>query len=222
MNVAQMRRELRDQWLNKNYIEGRGGATVEVLGASFLADEESIFGEVNAGYVERELEWYRSQSLNLGTFPGGAPKVWEVCASYGGFVNSNYGWCLYSEENGSQLHHVTEELKRNPSSRRATAIYTRPSMHVDATRDGMQDFMCTNAVEYFVRQSALHCVVQMRSSDAVLGYRNDRAWHLHVLQELAAELSVAVGAIHWQAGSLHVYQRHFTYLELPYDCARRG
>lgn len=212
MRVADVRRELKGLWLEQRFIDGRGGRTVEVLGASFLADEESILGEVNRGYVERELRWYRSQSLNINDFPGGAPKVWCQCAGTDGSINSNYGWCMFSEENGRQYERVLAELRRDPSSRRATAVYTRPSMHVDAVTDGRQDFMCTNAVEYFLR-GALHCVVQMRSSDAVIGYRNDLAWHMHMLYCLADELEVTAGSVHWQAGSLHVYERHFGLLE---------
>ena len=211
--VADVRTELKMLWHEGVFIDGRGGHTVELLGASFLADEESILGTLNEWYVARELKWYMSQSLSLVDFPGGAPKVWCACAGKDDSVNSNYGWCMFSEENGYQYANVLNELLRNPTSRRAVAIYTRPSMHVDAVENGKQDFMCTNAVEYFLRRGSLHCVVQMRSSDAVLGYRNDRVWHKFVLEKLAAELRALVGSIHWQAGSLHVYERHFKLLE---------
>lgn len=213
LSVDSVRRELKRRWLESDIVHGRGGDTVEIVGASFTADEPSIFGKPNEQYIERELGWYVSQSRNLNDFPGGAPSVWLACAAPDGAVNSNYGWCLYSEENGSQYRNVAAELCRNPASRRAIAIYIRPSMHTDAVEDGKQDFICTNAVMYFLRQGRLHCVVQMRSSDAVLGYRNDLTWHRFVLAQLASELRTSVGDIHWQAGSLHVYERHFNLLE---------
>jgi hypothetical protein len=50
-----------------------GSTTVEIIGASFIADEESLFGEVNWDYVRREEEWYNSQSLNVNDIPGGPP-----------------------------------------------------------------------------------------------------------------------------------------------------
>lgn len=213
MQVANIRQQLADKWLAKDIVSGRGGDTIEIIGASFLADEESIFGKLNKEYVARELAWYKSQSRNINTFPGGTPEIWKLCATPYGSINSNYGWCLASNENGRQGYHVLAELQRNPTSRRAIAIYTRPSMHTEAVNNGKQDFICTNAVEYYIRNNKLDCVVQMRSSDVVLGYRNDRAWHLCVLTELATELQVAVGSIIWQAGSLHIYERHFAYLE---------
>ncbi len=209
MIVENIRKLLRDAPI----VEGRGGATKEILGASFIADEDSIFGCVNYSYIQRELEWYKSQSLSLHSFPGGAPKIWRDCADPLGVVNSNYGWCMYSEANGSQFSNVVAELYSNPSSRRACAIYNRPTMHVDATEHGRQDFMCTNAVEYFIRSDLLYCVVQMRSNDAVIGYRNDLAWHRYVLHQLAMSLQVDIGIIYWQVGSLHVYARDFHLLE---------
>ncbi len=212
MTVKDIRQRLFQRWLDGDIISGRGGDTIEIVGASFIADEESIFGPVNSNYVARELAWYDSQSLTLADFPGGAPPGWITSGDLSGGINSNYGWCLYSKENGEQAKHVIAELRKNPQSRRAVTIYTRPSMHIDATADGKQDFICTNTVQYLLRGDKLHCVVQMRSSDVVLGYRNDYAWQLHALKMLAKCLEVSCGTIYWQAGSLHIYERHFFYL----------
>lgn len=212
MNVAGVRKALFQKWLDKDIISGRGGDTIEIVGASFIADEPLIFGVKNQSYVDRELEWYKSQSLSLNNFPGGAPTQWLATADNEGNVNSNYGWCLDSVENGSQRENVIAELLRNPASRRAQAIYNRPSMHKDATEDGKQDFICTNAVQYLLRGGMLHCVVQMRSSDVVYGYQYDFAWHQLVLKEIADVLKVGVGDIYWQTGSLHIYERHFRFL----------
>lgn len=182
---------------------------VELTGVSFVADEPSIFGSVDHDYVARELAWYDSRSLSVDDIPGGAPKVWrDVSSEHGHQVNSNYGTLLYDTTNWSQYREVLAELRRDPLSRRALAIYTRPSMHVEQHRDGMQDFVCTNAVQYLIRDDRLHAVVQMRSNDAVFGYRNDYAWQSTVLDRLAADLDVVHGTITWQVGSLHVYPRH--------------
>ena len=53
----------------------------------------------------------------------------------------------------------------------------------------------------------------MRSNDAVYGYKNDRYWQMYVLSQLAKDLNVEVGDIHWQAASLHIYPRHFKLLD---------
>ncbi|MGZ7196727.1 hypothetical protein ACXWOC_11115, partial [Streptococcus pyogenes] len=76
------------------------------------------------------------------------------------------------------------ELIEKPDSRRAIMIYTRPSMQVDFERDGMSDFMCTNNVQYLIRDGRVHAIVNMRSNDVVFGFRNDYAWQKYVLESL--------------------------------------
>lgn len=228
-----------------------GNSTIEICGASFIADEEAIFGTVNHEYIAREEEWYNSTNRNVNSIPGGAPAIWKAVADADGMINSNYGWCIYSPENGfmpdihlqewktpedlervektmfawagnftdvtdivalqrsSQYIRAVAELKSNPESRRAMMIYTRPSMWLDYNLNGRSDFMCTNAVQYLVRDGAVHAVVQMRSNDAVFGYKNDRAWQLHVLGNVAKALELPVGNLYWQVGSIHVYERHY-------------
>ena len=186
-----------------------GSKTIEVIGANFIANDEVIFGEVNHDYVKREEEWYNSMSLSVNDFPGGPPSVWRAIACEDGLINSNYGWCIKSPENGSQFEKVITELKRNPESRRAILIYTRPSMWSDYNHKGRSDFMCTNAVQYLVRDGMCHSIVQMRSNDALIGYKNDKAWQQHVLNEVAENIGYPPGKIYWQVGSLHVYERDF-------------
>jgi thymidylate synthase len=197
---------------------GDDAPTVEILGASFEADEAAIFGTPDEDYIKREYEWYALQSRTVDNFPGGAPTIWRQISGAGGHINSNYGWCIWSGENYYQYNHVLQELKTNPQSRRASMIYTRPTMHRDAFWEGAQDFICTNAVTYYIRNNELHAVVQMRSNDAVYGYKNDRAWQLHVQEQLAADLNIPVGKLFWQVQNLHVYSRHYKLIEEYKEC----
>lgn len=187
--------------------------TIEILGASFEADEESIFGVPDENYIRREIQWYESQSRSVEDFPGGAPTIWKQVASRSGLINSNYGYLIWNPANGRQYLRVRQELETNPNSRRATMIYTRPTMHYDYYTDGMSDFVCTNAVSYYIRDGLLHAVVQMRSNDAVYGYKNDRAWQLHVMDLLCRDLKIGRGTLHWQVQNLHVYSRHYKLVE---------
>lgn len=191
----------------------------EVIGATFVADEPTIFGTVKEDYVRREIDWYHSMSRRVDDMEPPVPEIWKKIASKDGTINSNYGWCIWSPENGRQLIRCTETLRENPYSRQAVMIYNRPSMHDDAFENGMSDFICTNAVQFLIRTVSvgewpdgekphLHCIVQMRSNDAVFGYKNDLAWHRHVLDMMSKALNVPAGPIIWHAGSLHVYPRH--------------
>jgi len=190
-------------------IDKTGVKMVEFIGASFFADKPTIFGEVNHDYAEREIQWYLSQSLNVNDIPGKVPEIWKKVATPSGEINSNYGWCVFSDGNFTQAEKVVTELKKHPFSRRAVMIYTRPRMWFDYDRDGMSDFMCTNAVQYLVRNGKVWAVVQMRSNDSVFGYKNDRHWQDFMLKWVAEHLNLPAGGIHWQVGSLHVYERHF-------------
>lgn len=190
-------------------IDKSGVKTIELIGATFIADEDAIFGTVNKDYCERELAWYQSMSLNVNDIPAGPPQIWQMVSSGKGEINSNYGWCVFSEENGDQYHNVMKELMKNGQSRRAQMIYTRPSMHIDYNRDGMSDFMCTAYTQHFIREGMLISKVAMRSNDAVFGYKNDYHWQKHVHEMLANDLCVEAGPIIWGAESLHVYERHF-------------
>lgn len=207
------------------FREGKYGKTVEIQNAHFLVDKEWIIREPNYDYAKREIEWYESKSLYVKDIPGQTPKIWELCADKDGKINSNYGWCILSKENGNQFDHCVKRLLDDPHTREACMIYTRPSMQVDCTANGMHDFMCTYATQVFlnevrddVKVYQLDYSVFMRSNDAVFGYTLDTLWHRHVQSKMIDELNkrglnVIKGDIIWNAGSLHVYERHFKFLK---------
>ena len=200
-------------------IDKTGCKTLELINASFIADEDYIFRKPNQDYIERELEWYKSQSLMVQDIPGETPKIWKEVASNLGVINSNYGFIIWSNDNWSQYDNVLIELGENPDSRRANMIYTRPSIWEDYNIDGMNDFICTNNVQYFIRDNKLITSVYMRSNDAVFGYNNDLAWQKHVRDKLIDDLETdtyiryEAGPIYWNVGSFHVYERHFEHVE---------
>ena len=214
--VADIRQEFRDRFRLQTIVKGDVPSqdTIEILNAQFVADDPVIFGKYNVDYVRRELDWYKSQYLNVNDIEDPIPQIWQKISDPDGFVNSNYGHLIWSGENGFQYQSCLEELIENPTGRQATMIYTRPTMYLDATANGMSDFVCTNTVNCFLRRGRLHYAVFMRSNDAVFGYKNDLAWHLFVQSLLCRDLThagikVQPTPIVWHAASLHVYRRHF-------------
>ena len=195
--------------------------TIEIQNSHFLADQNWIIRQPNMEYFERELEWYKSMSLNVNDIPGKVPDMWQACADKDGRINSNYGWCIFSKEN--QFDCCLDKLIEDPHSREAIMIYNRPEMWLDYNDNGMHDFMCCQNVQYFINEREggkfLDCIVNFRSNDAVFGYCNDYLWNVYVLELLAEELQrktrqqINAGLIWWNAGSLHIYSRHFKYLE---------
>lgn len=210
LKVEHIREYFIQELKSERFVTDKTGVkTIEMIGATFEADEPTIFGKVNQDYVERELAWYKSKSLSVYDIPAPVPEIWKQVADENGYINSNYGWCIWSDDNYGQYWKVLNELRENPNSRRAVMIYTRPTMWYDYNFNGMSDFMCTNAVQYMIRDDELIAVVQMRSNDVVFGYRNDFAWQDHVVKLLGAALGIEKTKVIWHVGNLHVYERHF-------------
>ena len=221
--VSNIQQTIIDKYLSEDFVIDKTGVkTVEIIGATFIADRDYVIRKPAYEYIQRELEWYKSQSLYVDDIPGGAPQIWKDVSSDEGKINSNYGWCIYSEENGNQYKHVQRELRNNPNSRRATMIYNRPSMHLDYNRDGMSDFMCTYANTFYIRDGKLDSHYLMRSNDAVFGYNNDYAWARYVQNQLAEDLGIEVGNLIWTASNFHVYERHFNFIKELIDGLKVG
>lgn len=198
--------------------------TVELQNVQFEVDKPWIVREPNKDYFKRELDWYKSQSLNVNDIPGGAPDMWVACASSLGYINSNYGWMIFSKDNYNQYNSCLNKLIEDPHTREACMIYNRPSMQIDYCKDGMHDFCCTYAIQCFLNDTKdnnyeLKYIVYMRSNDAIYGFNNDALWHLEVQAMLAKDLSkklsttIICAPIIWNCGSLHVYERHFNKLK---------
>ena len=219
-NVQSIRNEFIRKKQDGEIVDLGSTKVIEIIGASFEADENIIFGELNKEYIDAEIKWYHTQSLSvdrLGSFYGKVPAIWDSVCSKSRKINSNYGYLIFSQKNCSQFDHVIHELLRDRNSRRATMIYNRPSIWKEYNEDGMSDYICTNSVSYQIRDDKLHVVVQMRSNDAWAGYRNDRAWQLHVQSLVIESLqdydevfeNLTHGTILWQVQNIHFYERNF-------------
>ena len=218
ITIEAVRQYFRYQLENENFtIDKTGAKTIELIGASFIADDEAIFGTPNQEYIAKEIEWYNSMSTNINDInkEGEPPAAWKYAANEHGEINSNYGLLTMSEQYHDQLGHVADELVINPDSRRACMIYNRPSIWLEYDKGGMSDFICTNAVSYMIRDEKLISVVQMRSNDVVYGYKNDYAWQKWMQNEVCALVNIDrdtelnTGDIYWQVQNLHVYEKHF-------------
>ena len=152
---------------------------------------------------------------------GGGPSGLATAIKFAQLNKENgtdYSICLL--EKGSEIGahilsgnvfqpNALDELIKNPDSRRACMVYNRPSIWLEYKENGKNDFICTNAVTYYIRDGYLDCVIQMRSNDVVYGYKNDYAWQQYILSNLADDLDLEPGNMIWQVQNLHVYEKHF-------------
>ena len=219
LNVSNIRQYFIDELKDEAYtIDKTGQKTIEMIGASFIADEPAIFGTPNQEYIDREIDWYCSGSTNINDIYGDErdpPEAWKYSANKHGEINSNYGRLIFDDIYYRQYENVLNELAdSNDTTRRATMVYTRPSIWTEFQDGGKNDFICTNAVTYYIRNGELQAVVQMRSNDVVFGYKNDYAWQRYVMGLICQDLgggrdTLKPGQLIWQVQNLHVYERHF-------------
>jgi len=215
---AEFARKLKDE---EFVIDKNGGKTIEILGASFIADEESIFGKLNVEYADAEIKWYESQSLNvydIAKYYKIVPKIWKDVADNNGMINSNYGYVCFSEQNGNQYSHVLNHLKSNIDTRHGIIIFNRPSIHIEAFTLNKQDMMCVQNSHFLIRDNKLEMIACTRSMDSVFGYLNDLYFFKYLHNKLFNDListypNLEIGQIKVNANSLHVYERHFELVE---------
>jgi len=180
---------------NKDFIIDKSNVKcVEILTEKILLNpNQPIINfnikKTNEEYCKKELNWYLSKSLSIKKYVDDI-KIWnEVCTKdKNKLINSNYGWCIFSQDNYNQYKNCLKELLININSRRAMMIYTRPSMWKDYNKNGMSDFICTNCIQCFIRNNKLIYVIEQRSCDFIFGFFNDFYWHCYVYNKLLIEL----------------------------------
>lgn len=200
---------------SQSFVEVRGQKTVEMLNVAIKFDTAGD-GIINVpgfstkeAYVDAEIEWYNSASTKA-DFITDFASMWGNISDDRNFVNSNYGYLIYSPQNCYQYDNAKAALENDPQSRRAVMVYCPNHIHYT----GGNDYVCTMYVSYMIRDNKLHAFVNMRSSDIRFGLIGaDLAWQVHVLKQLAKDLNIEPGFVHWHADSLHLYERHFKNLE---------
>lgn len=219
--------EFHNKIQNEDFVIDKSGVKcVEIIAAKIknLDPLQALLDfkvkKTNEIYCKKELSWYLSQDLNI--YPQMQDvTIWKQVADKNGFINSNYGWCIFAKENYSQYENCKNELIKNKESRRALMIYTRPSIWIDYNQDGRSDYICCISNQFFIRNNKLISIVNFRSQDFIYGFFNDFYWKCWVYNKLYDDLKIIypellIGYIDWNIGSLHCYEKHFSLLEKIY------
>lgn len=196
----------------------RGMKVREKLGVTFeLTDprdrllyvRERDFG---LAYSLAEIVWYLVANDKTEWIANYAP-FWKGITDDGVTANSAYGARLFREHPRiaggmlTQYEYALDELRKDRDSRRAV-------MHIRTPCDSMpgaavKDMPCTLTLQPFIRDDALHMVVNMRSSDLILGIAYDVPFFTLLQEMMAIELGVGLGRYIHTSNSLHVYEKHF-------------
>jgi thymidylate synthase len=216
----------------------RGMKIRERLGYSFriinIRDRIPYIPErdFSISYMIAELVWYMSGN-NSTEWISNYSSFWKNISDDGVTANSAYGARIFkihpyqavgcSVEEGctadknldtilngwTQWQYLKDELKKDPDSRRAVIHIRMPQDSYNAQKD----VPCTLALQFFIRDGALHQVASMRSSDLILGIAYDIPAFTMFQEMLAFELGVKCGTYTHISNSLHIYERHFPMVE---------
>lgn len=198
----------------------RGMKIKEKLGVKFtIADPLDRLPYVphrnfSVRYVIGELLWYLSGEDST-DWISYYSSFWKKISDDGKTANSAYGARIFKPHvriAGEQLvqwDYIKEELKRDPDSRRAVIHIRSPW---DSTHAKL-DVPCTLTLQFFIRDEKLHMVVNMRSSDLILGIAYDIPAFTIFQELMAMELGVGLGSYTHISNSLHIYERHFEMVE---------
>lgn len=217
-------------------VDPRTGNKV-LYNASWIADRPSMIGQRNEDWVRRELDWFNSASDTLEDMEAPVPALFEACAGDDGKVNSAYGYILFSQDpevlglGDLPISGVPSLYERalgalfseGPATRHAVVIVSDRDIHALSIYNGRNDFICTNALNFMIdADNRLHIIAQMRSMDAVFGYRADYSMWDSLMSTLITDINakmalywgeVTRGNISFQVANLHVYPRHLDALD---------
>lgn len=161
------------------------------------------YRKFNPGYAEREWNWYLSRDRSAKEIAKYA-KIWYNHMDERGYVNSNYGWQWWRN---NQYKYVVDELRRDKYSRRAVISIYDGKEHEEYKKDTP----CTLAIQFYFTPDSnkLHMTVIMRSNDLWFGFCNDAYCFLKLHESVCLDLNAKQGFYTHFAQNLHLYKRHY-------------
>ena len=99
-------------------------------------------------------------------------------------------------------HNIIEELKRDPSSRRAIVVSLQPEL--DQLRTHIP---CITQLQFLIRNEELNCIVYIRSNDMLSAWGSDAYALSCVHKYVANRLNCIIGYLEIISVSAHIYYR---------------
>jgi thymidylate synthase len=188
----------------------RGQRSRERLGVSFrVADPVQRHvalpsRRTNIVFNFAEALWYLSGRQDLAFIEFYAPTMARYSRDGVNLHGTAYGPRIFSYGPGrvNQWESVLETLAADPDSKRAAIAIFQP--HELMLLDNI-DVACTLALQFFVREGALHAHAYMRANDAYRGAVSDIFSFTFLQEMMATQLGLRTGWYAHSAGSFHVY-----------------
>jgi hypothetical protein len=126
----------------------------------------------------------------------------EAYANDKGEYDGAYGYRWRHHFGFDQIHYVVDQLRADPSTRRAVIGMYDPRAEMASSKD----VPCNAQIFFRIVRGRLNMTVTNRSNDAVWGAFGANAVHFSMLQEVIAEMvGVPVGTYYQFTNNLHIY-----------------
>ena len=197
-------------------VAPRGKKIKELINATLILEQPrcrmiTLVGRnMSRRYLAGELCFYFSGSDEL-SFISHYSKFWNNISDDGRTIHSNYGNYLFyfeTENHISQFEYCLNCLKGDISSRKAVATIYDSAHHSVPSKDNP----CTMNLQFFIRDTKLHMIVNMRSNDLWFGFTYDMPFFTIVQEMMYVCLKevypvLELGTYMHNVGSLHLYEK---------------
>lgn len=205
---------LKELFQEGEYITTRGLKTLELCNLNFCLENplyRITFNEARKWkhpLAIGEFAWHVSGSNDL-DFITYYARQWKFFSEDGKVIDQScYGHKIFKQDSYgvSQWSRLIKLLKQDKFTRRAVLDLYDSDRGIDLFA---KDVACVSTVQFLIRNEKLDAIVTMRSNDLIWGLPYD-IYLFTMLQELLAlELNVPLGRYYHNAGSMHLYERHF-------------
>jgi hypothetical protein len=169
--------------------------------------------EENPYFHLMECVWMMAGSRDAKWISTYNPRMMEF-AEPTGIFNGAYGWRWRNAFHIDQVLEICSELSTYPTSRRA--VLQMWACQQDLNVPHVKDVPCNTHAYFRIINGSLDMTVCNRSNDLVWGALGSNVVHFSFLQELMAhEIGVGVGKMYQFTNNLHLYERHWHFLDIP-------
>lgn len=189
-------------------VAPRGQETHEILGLQSRIDMRYPILQVNSRKLGRKFQaaeaaWILDGDNRVASIEPYSKEIAKF-SDDGKFYFGAYGPKIRE-----QLPYIIKMLREDPSTRQAVINIWRESPMQS------KDIPCTLSVQFLIRDSKLHCINTMRSSDLWLGWPYDvfnfsmlSAYIILTLRDIGS-WELGLGELILTAGSGHLYERNY-------------
>jgi thymidylate synthase len=190
-----------------------GTGTLSVFGHQMRFDLSDGFPLVTTKKLHlksiiHELIWFLRGDTNVRYLRENGVSIWDEWADANGDLGPVYGrqwrsWAGPDNATVDQIAWVTEEIRRNPDSRRLIVSAWNP---VDIPKMALAPCHCL--FQFYVAGGRLSCQLYQRSADVFLGVPFNIASYALLTQMMAQVTGLEPGEFVHSFGDTHLYSNH--------------